>query len=191
MAYEYFSLTLGRERTAQKALSDHLRGAMGAELVAVFAPVLGFASNTALVLVKGEGGSDAIGSAPGVVASEHHGLTPTLRPTDDVPPLAGGVYVHNWFTIDGEATDEFVSLSGEAWPDFETRFEAKIFGLFLAGESDADRADGARRLLLMTRYRDLGEWQTSRDPTSAAMQVFARRRQLTRVSLARACQLIP
>ena len=43
----------------------------------------------------------------------------------------------------------------------------------------------------MTRYRDLGEWQTSRDPTSAAMQVFARRRQLTRVSLARACQLIP
>lgn len=190
MAYDYFSLTLGRERTAQKALSDHLRGAMGSELVAVFAPVLGFASNTALVLVKGEGGAGAAGSAPGVLASEHHSLTPTLRPMDDAPPLAGGIYVHNWFTIDGDAVDEFVGLSGEAWPDFETRFEAKIFGLFLAAESAADRADGARRLLLMTRYRDLGEWQTSRDPTSAAMQVFARRRQLTRVSLARACQLI-
>ncbi|MBP7814651.1 MAG: hypothetical protein KA085_00885 [Phenylobacterium sp.] len=190
MAYDYFSMTLGRERTAQKALSDHLRGAMGSELVAVFAPVLGFASNTALVLVKGEGGAGAAGSAPGVLASEHHSLTPTLRPMDDAPPLAGGIYVHNWFTIDGDAVDEFVGLSGEAWPDFETRFEAKIFGLFLAAESAADRADGARRLLLMTRYRDLGEWQTSRDPTSAAMQVFARRRQLTRVSLARACQLI-
>jgi hypothetical protein len=190
LAYDYFSLTLGRERTAQKALSDHLRGAMGSELVAVFAPVLGFASNTALVLVKGEGGAGAVGAAPGVLASEHHSLTPTLRPMDDAPPLAGGIYVHNWFTIDGDAVDEFVGLSGEAWPDFETRFEAKIFGLFLAAESAADRADGARRLLLMTRYRDLGEWQTSRDPTSAAMQVFARRRQLTRVSLARACQLI-
>lgn len=191
MAYDYFSLTLGRERTAQKTLSDHLRGVMGAELVAVFAPVLGFASNTALVLVKDAAAEEIIASAPGVVASEHHSLTPTLRPTDGAPPTPGGIYVHNWFTIDGEAVDEFVRLSGEAWPDFETRFEAKIFGLFLAAESDADRAQGARRLLLMTRYRDLGEWQTSRDPTSAAMQVFARRRQLTRVSLARACQLIP
>ena len=190
MAYDYYSLTLGRERTAQKALSDHLRGAMGAELAAVFAPVLGFASDTALVLVKDAGGAAAIASAPGVVASEHHSLTPTLRPADDVPPMAGGIYVHNWFTIDGDAVDEFVRLSGEAWPDFEARFETKIFGLFLAAESDADRVSGARRLLLMTRYRDLGEWQTSRDPTSAAMQVFTRRRQLTRVSLARACQLI-
>ncbi|WP_310539360.1 hypothetical protein [Phenylobacterium sp.] len=189
MAYDYYSLTLGRERTAQKALSDHLRGAMGAELVAVFAPVLGFASDTALVLVKDAGA--AIASAPGVVASEHHSLTSTLRPTDDVPPMAGGIYVHNWFTIDADAVDEFVRLSGEAWPDFEARFETKIFGLFLAAESAADRVSGARRLLLITRYRDLGEWQTSRDPSSAAMQVFARRRQLTRVSLARACQLIP
>jgi hypothetical protein len=43
----------------------------------------------------------------------------------------------------------------------------------------------------MTRYRDLGEWQASRDPSSAAMQVFARRRALTRVSLARACVVMP
>ncbi|MES2340461.1 MAG: hypothetical protein V4597_02190 [Pseudomonadota bacterium] len=191
MAYDYFSLTLGRERTAQKALSDHLRGAMGAELVAVFAPVLGFASNTALVLVKDADAAGIIAAAPGVVASERHQLAPTLRPADGAAPTPGGIYVHNWFTIDGDAVDEFVRLSGEAWPDFEDRFETTIFGLFLAAQSDADRADGARRLLLMTRYRDLGEWQTSRDPSSAAMQVFARRRQLTRVSLARACQLIP
>ena len=43
----------------------------------------------------------------------------------------------------------------------------------------------------MTRYRDLGEWQVSRDPTSEAMKVFLRRRELTRVSLARACVLMP
>ena len=191
MSYEYFSLTLGREPTAQRALADHLRGAMGAELAAVFAPVLGFPSNTALVLVRGADAAGIVAAAPGVVASERHALSPTLRPADDTPPAPGGVYVHNWFTIDGEAVDAFVRLSGEAWPDFEGRFETTIFGLFLAAESQADRAEGARRLLLMTRYRDLGEWQASRDPSSAAMQVFARRRQLTRVSLARACQLIP
>lgn len=191
MAYDYFSLTLGRERTVQKALADHLQARLGPELVAVFAPVLGFASNTALVLVKDADAAGTVASAPGLVASERHGLAPTLRPVDEAPPMPGGIYVHNWFTIDGDSVEEFVRLSGEAWPDFETRFEARIFGLFLADQSDADRAQGARRLLLMTRYRDLGEWQASRDPTSAAMQVFARRRQLTRVSLARACQLIP
>ena len=118
-------------------------------------------------------------------------LTPTLRPTQDAPPEIGGIYVHNWFTIDGDAAEEFVRLSGEAWPDFEARFETQIYGLFLAEASDADRRDGARRLLLMTRYRDLGEWQVSRDPTSEAMKVFLRRRELTRVSLARACVLMP
>lgn len=182
MEYEYFQLRLGRERTAQKVLADRLHAAP--DVVAVFAPLLGFASNEALVLAKA-------GAALDLAAHSVDRLTPTLRPTQDAPPESGGIYVHNWFTIDGEAVDEFVRLSGEAWPDFERRFETKIYGLFLAAESDADRADGARRLLLMTRYRDLGEWQVSRDPTSDAMQVFLRRRELTRVSLARACTVMP
>ncbi|HEX5380321.1 MAG TPA: hypothetical protein VFW47_17215 [Phenylobacterium sp.] len=135
--------------------------------------------------------ADAVLGAPGVVSGDHHNLSPTLRPADGAAPPAGGTYVHNWFTIDGGAADEFVRLSGEAWPDFEARFETRIFGLFLAEESPQDRASGARRLLLMTQYRDLGEWQTSRDPTSDAMAVFLRRRELTRVSLARACLLMP
>lgn len=183
--YNYFHLGLGRERTAQKALADHLQA--DPVVVAVFAPLLGFASNEALVLTR-SGGS--VEGAPGIVAAEAHRLASTLRPAADVEPWPGGVYVHNWFTIDGEAVDEFVKLSGEAWPDFEGRFDTQIYGLFLAAETEADLAQGARRLLLMTRYRDLGEWQASRDPSSAAMQVFARRRMLTRLSLARACVLV-
>lgn len=182
MEYDYFQLRLGRERTAQKALADTLYSRP--PVVAVFAPLLGFASNEALVLARAGAGLD-------LDAAQVDRLTPTLRPVGDVAPAPGGVYVHNWFTIDGGAVDEFVRLSGEAWPDFEARFETKIYGLFLAAESDADRADGARRLLLMTRYSDLGEWQTSRDPTSDAMAVFLRRRELTRVSLARSCLLMP
>ena len=182
MEYDYFQLRLGRERTAQKALADRLHAAP--ETVAVFAPLLGFASNEALVLARA-------GAKLELPAHSVDRLTPTLRPTQDAPPEIGGIYVHNWFTIDGDSVDEFVRLSGEAWPDFERRFETKIYGLFLAGESEVDRADGARRLLLMTRYRDLGEWQVSRDPTSDAMQVFLRRRELTRISLARACTVMP
>ena len=114
-----------------------------------------------------------------------------IRPKDGATPPPGGIYVHNCFTVDAQAFDEFVKLSGDAWPDFETRFEARIFGLFAADPSKDDLLEGARRLLLMTRYTDLGEWQRSRDPTSEAMKVFARRRELTRVSLARACVLVP
>lgn len=190
MDYSYYDLRLGRERTAQKALAEHVRTTLGSAAVAVFAPLLGFASNQALVLTDGAAPPDAVLKAPGVVSAERHRLAPTLRPQEGAQPPAGGIYVHNWFTVDATALDEFVKLSGEAWPDFEARFEARIFGLFAAEPSDDDRADGARRLLLMTRYADLGEWQKSRDPTSEAMKVFARRRELTRVSLARACVLV-
>jgi len=182
LEYDYFQLRLGRERTAQKALADTLHAKPS--IVAVFAPLLGFASNEALVLAR-------TGIGLGLDAGQVDRLTPTLRPAEDVEPEPGGIYVHNWFMIDGGAVDEFVRLSGEAWPDFEARFETRIYGLFLAAENEADRVDGARRLLLMTRYRDLGEWQTSRDPTSDAMAVFLRRREVTRVSLARACVLMP
>ncbi|MDP3852909.1 hypothetical protein [Phenylobacterium sp.] len=182
MEYDYFQLKLGRERTAHKALAERLHPMAG--VVAVFSPLLGFASNEALVLARA-------GTELGFAARQVDRLTPTLRPTQDVPPEPKGVYVHNWFTIDGQAVDEFVRLSGEAWPAFEGRFDTRIYGLFLAAETEADRAEGARRLLLMTNYRDLGEWQVSRDPTSEAMQVFLRRRELTRVSLARSCLVAP
>lgn len=188
MSWRYFQVELGRARTAQVDLAAFLRRIDGP--LAIWSPVLGFASNTALVLLPPDHRTDVLG-APGVLGGEAHDLTPTLRPTAPEPPAPGGIYVHNWFTVDSDGADEFVRLSGEAWPDFETRFEARIYGLFLAAESEADAAAGQRRLLLMTRYRDLGEWQKSRDPTTDAWATFLRRRELTRVSLARACALIP
>ena len=191
MVYQYFELHLGRERTAQQALAKSVYGALGDKAVAVFAPVLGFASDQALVLLEGEASADAVLKGSGVVSAQRHRLTPTIRPSAGAQPMAGGVYVHNWFTVDGSGFDEFVKLSGDAWPDFESKFDARIFGLFAAEASPDDMQQGQRRLLLMTRYRDLGEWQKSRDPTTEAMKIFARRRELTRVSLARSCVLMP
>jgi hypothetical protein len=189
--YNYFELRLKRDRTALKAVADHVRATLGAESIAVFAPLLGFASNQALVLTTGDAPVEAVMAAPGVVSAERHRLTPTIRPAAGAKPAAMGVYVHNWFTIDATGFDEFVKLSGEAWPDFEGHFETKIFGLFAAQPSKDDLMEGARRLLLMTGYKDLNEWQRSRNPAETARNAFARRRDLTRVSLARACVLAP
>ena len=190
--YDYLELTTGRERDAVQQAARALKAAPVAP-VAVFSPLLGYPSNTVLALFPALEGDAALAAtrAEGAVSALRTRLSATARPAAGASPLAGGVYVHNWFNIDATAVDEFVTLSTEAWPDFESRFDARIFGLFLAEESDVDRSQGARRLLLMTRYRDLGEWQASRDPTTEAMKIFARRRELTRVSLARSCLLVP
>lgn len=191
MIYHYYELRVGRERNAQRALAEQVYSIGGAGILGVFTPLLGYASNEALVLTDDRASPDAVLKGSGVVAAERHRMSPTLRPHQDARPDPGGVYVHNWFNVDAEGFDEFLRLSGAAWPDFEARFEAKVYGLFAIEPTVSERTDGSRRLLLMTRYRDLGEWQRSRDPSTEAMQIFIRRRELTRVSLARACLLAP
>ena len=190
--YDYFEFGVGREREAVSAAAARLK-ACAVPPVAVFSPLLGYASNTVLALFPAleAGEALAVARTDGAVSALRTRLSATARPAAGATPLPGGVYVHNWFHIDADAVEAFVALSVEAWPDFEGRFEARIFGLFLAEASETDLSQGARRLLLMTRYRDLGEWQASRDPTTEAMKTFARRRELTRVSLARSCLLIP
>jgi hypothetical protein len=190
--YDYLELGVGREREAVALTAARLK-ASAVPPVAVFSPRLGYPSNTVLALfpaLEAEA-AQTVARTDGVASSVRTRLSATARPVAGAAPVPGGVYVHNWFHIDANAAEAFVALSVEAWPDFETRFEARIFGLFLAEASETDLGQGARRLLLMTRYRDLGEWQASRDPTTEAMKTFARRRQLTRVSLARSCLLIP
>ena len=190
--YDYFELGVGREREAVALAAARLKASAVAP-VAVFSPLLGYPSNTVLALfpaLEAEA-AQAVARTEGVASSVRTRLSATARPVAGAAPVPGGVYVHNWFHIDADAAEAFVALSVEAWPDFEARFEARIFGLFLAEASETDLDHGARRLLLMTRYRDLGEWQASRDPTTEAMKTFARRRELTRVSLARSCLLIP
>ena len=86
---------------------------------------------------------------------------------------------------------EFVELSTTGWRDFEARFETKIFGLFTAEQTEHDKAAGQTRLLLCTRYRDHGVWETSRDPTTDAMAAFQRRQKLTRDTWAASTLLAP
>ncbi|WP_374470956.1 hypothetical protein [Phenylobacterium sp.] len=155
----------------------------GATIVGRFTPQLGWASDEAALLIGWPGGaSPAVEQRRAAWAGErleHHALTPTARPTHLAPATPGGIYVHRWFTVLPDAVDEFVALSVEGWRDFETRFEASIHGLFLASSQAAGAPAGARNLLLLTRYASHQVWEASRDPTTAAMAAFRRRRALT------------
>jgi hypothetical protein len=187
VTWDYLRVTLARVPTPHQALATYLRG-VPAEVVGQFAPQLGWANNEAAVLLRGADGALA---APGLIASvtvEH--LNPTLRPSDGAVPQPGGIYVHRWFEVGAADADEFIDLSGQGWRRFEAQFDTQIFGLFRASPSVADQDSSLRRLLLITRYADHGVWEASRDPTSEAMQIFARRQQLTRRSWAASTLLV-
>jgi hypothetical protein len=189
--YDYVRLTLARVPTPHQALAAFLRGSSG--VIGQFAPQLGWANDEAAVLVRWAGARGelaAITRLEGVAKASVEHVAPTIRPGDADRPAAGGVYVHRWFEIEAGAEDEFVGLSSQGWGHFETLFDAKIFGLFRAEPSAADRAAGSSRLLLVTRYGDHGVWEASRDPTTEAMQIFMRRQQLTRRSWAASTRLV-
>ena len=193
MSYDYVTLTLKRAPTPHQALAAHLRG-LPYEIVGQFAPQLGWANNEAAVLVRRREAAPVEATTlagPDLIASAKvERVTPTLRPTDGAGPRPGGIYVHRWFEVDDGAADEFVDLSGQGWQRFEAQFAANIFGLFRAAPSAADEEARVVRLLLLTRYADHGVWEASRDPTSEAMQIFARRAQLTRRSWAASTLLV-
>jgi hypothetical protein len=191
VSYAYFTLTLKRVPTPHQALAAHLRN-LPDQIVGQFAPQLGWANNEAAVLVGRHDSARATNLAGHdlIAVSKVEHLTATLRPTGDAVPKPGGIYVHRWFEVDAAAVDEFIDLSGQGWQRFETQFDTSIFGLFRAQASTGDAAAGVARLLLMTRYADHGVWEASRDPSSKAMQIFARRAQLTRRSWAASTLLV-
>jgi hypothetical protein len=189
----------GRSAARALAAQPNLAGlaAAGGELLGVFAPQLGWRAGQAAVLLRWRPDAqgrdrtlEALSTRAGATAVLHERLAPTIRPAPTDRPPAGGIYVHRWFTVRSEATEEFLALSAEGWRDFERRFDARIFGLFTAARTAQDTAAGVTRLLLLTRYRDHGVWEVSRDPTTEAMAAFARRRELTRDSWAASTLLI-
>ncbi len=163
----------------------------GGEVLGVFTPQLGWHGRQAAALLRWTGDGGGREAVVGALGGHRERLTPTARPSSTDRPKAGGIYVHRWFVIDTPALDEFVGLSTEGWKDFEARFDTDIFGLFTAQPTDAERKAGQTRLLLLTRYADHGVWETSRDPSTAAMAAFMRRQKLTRDTWAASTLLSP
>jgi hypothetical protein len=195
-AFDYAVLTLPRGRAAWMSLAAHVLGpgahdlaARGAEVVGLFSPQLGFASNEGAVLIRrADGGPTPLGGlipAHLATAGPVERLEPTLRPVAGQRLRDGGIYVHREFTVDSDRAADFVDLSGRAWGGFEGEYDTEIFGLFTVEVSDADRAAGQARLLLLTWYRDHGVWEASRAQTIDPEGLFQRRHDLTRSTIGR------
>ena len=191
--YDYLFVDLQAAPGAppSQAFATHVKAAglekAGGAALGLFTPQIGWRANQAALLVgwtPESAGRDAamaaLAKAPGVRSAERHRLRATVRPAAADAPKPGGIYVHRWFTIATPSLAEFVDLSTTGWRDFEARFEADIFGLFTAEPTPQDNAAGQTRLLLLTRYKDHGVWEESRNPTTDAMAAFRRRQLLTK-----------
>lgn len=161
--------------------------AAGGEVLGLFTPQIGWVARQAALLVrwtpdaKGrEGEIRALMRHKSVRLAQRGRLAATTRPGTTDTPAPGGIFVHRWFVVGLDDVPEFLRLSSEGWADFERRFDTRIFGLFTAERSDLDRSKRQTRLLLITRYRDHGVWEASRDPSTDAMKAFRRRGELTR-----------
>ena len=193
--YDYMSYRLARGRTSWAAFAgfvrDDISGTLAEtkiELLALFSPQLGFASNEAVVLVRGADKDElpqALLAPAGATLASRDRLEPTVRPRDGDRLKEGGIYVHRWFTVDGNRSDDFVDLSNRAWTGFEAAYDTEIFGLFRAEPSSEDRTNGSSRLLLLTWYKNHSVWEASREQAQDAKSLFAQRHQLTRATIGR------
>lgn len=181
--YEHLMVEIAGGPQARAALVDRLGALSGTDRpLGLFTSQLGWAASEAAVLVEDSEGAvrDAAAGlvqSPGLTVTHRRLMRPTLRPAAGARLATGGVWVHRTFEIRTENLQTFVTFSGEGWQDFERRFDARVFGLFEVIEPRPDPA--VTELLLLTRYGSHGIWEDSRDPSTEAMQTFARRAALT------------
>jgi hypothetical protein len=199
--YDYLVYELARGRPARVAFAQTMSAAAkalaasGAQLLGHFAPQLGFDSTDAVVLIRWTGARGElpkdVAEPAGIVRMDRDRLSATVRPVDGAMLRSGsGIYVHRWFTIDGDRTADFVDLSNRAWKGFEGSYDTEIFGLFSAEPNENDKEAGAARLLLLTWYRDHGIWEASREQAHDPASLFAQRHLLTRKTIGRSSLLL-
>jgi len=199
--YDYLTFTLERGRAAWSSFAGHVREvatpaitAAGGEVLGLFQGQLGFASNEAVVLLRWPSAERdrlrELDRAPNVVTMHPERLTRTLRPKDSAKPKSGGIIVHRWFQVDADSVNDFVSLSNQAWANFEGSYETEIFGLFTAERTAQDVREGVGRLLLLTYYASHGVWENSREQTRDPQGLFIRRHELTRSTIGRSSILV-
>jgi hypothetical protein len=199
--YDYLTFTLERGRKAWADFAGDVRdrfasevATAGGEVVGLFQGQLGFASNEAVILLRWpDGGRRASGlvKGPSAVAAQVKVLTPTVRPADTTKLKSGGIYVHRWFMVDAEKTEDFIDLSNRAWANFEGSYDTEIFGLFTAEADEQDARNGEGRLLLLTWYASHGALDTSRDQTRDPAGLFVKRHELTRSTIGRSSLTVP
>jgi len=156
-----------RAATAEQLVSHNI------STVGIFRGLFGLASNEIYLLTYSQTNqynSDFI--VNDAVILNRLQLLPSIRPVQHTPLVTPGIYVFRFWQLDAQHIPELIRLSENAWRTFEQGFESEVFGLFTE-----DTCHASRQGLLLTWYRDLSVWQSSRTPDANARENF-RQRQL-------------
>jgi hypothetical protein len=169
-------------------------GRSGYSLYGIFFGLFGLATNELYLMARRENGgpsSDEISPLSKLIEEHRFNLretfqfSPTVRPIEHSQRTRSGIYVFRWFDVFNRDVEEIVKLSDEAWVTFEGDFDSEVQGLF--AEKDRSREQG--KMLLLTWYRDLSVWETSRKPSPEARERFLKRHKMTLESLPIATRL--
>ena len=160
-------------------LVAHVR-ARTAGLFGLYSGQIGLGANEGVAISLESAPGSPLDGCDAVVESHAERLVATVRPRDPTPPTLPGVYAHRWFELVESDWPEFLELSEGAWPTFESEYDANILGFWRSLDVAAPRA----RVLLLTRYASLAEWERSRTPIGDAAHEagrrFIRRHEITR-----------
>ena len=159
-------------------------GESGYSLYGIFYGLFGLATNELYLIALREDKDPSSGvlaplsgliSRHNFILQENYQLSPTVRPVEHTQRTKSGIYVFRWFDVYNRDVDEIVKLSDEAWVTFEGGFESQVQGLF----AERDRSKEQGKMLLLTWYKDLNVWETSRRPPQEARERFLKRHNLT------------
>ena len=89
-------------------------------------------------------------------------MVPTLRPKTTKPPVTQGNYAFRWFETPKENFEEFLKLSENAWPSFESSYNSQVIGLWRVENNQKKNIT----TLLLTRRQDLSMWERSKIPST-------------------------
>ena len=145
----------------------------GISTIGIFRGLFGLASNEIYLLTYSQADqykSDFL--VNNSVTLKRLQLLPSIRPVQHAPLVTPGIYVFRFWQLDAQHIPDLIRLSENAWRTFEQGFESEVFGLFTE-----DTCHASRQGLLLTWYRDLSVWQSSRTPDANARENF-RQRQL-------------
>jgi NIPSNAP protein len=165
------------------ARAQSLRAASGAAFFGLFRGQIGLEANEGVLLTaypdaaklaQSVGALRAASADARDVRTER--MVATVRPAAPTPPAKKGVYAFRRFEVREADAAEFADLSQRAWPEFESRHDVEIIGLWRS----LDVRPPAARFHLLTRYASLAVWEASRADTGSPE--FARRHQLTRAT---------
>lgn len=110
---------------------------------------------------------------------ESNRLVPTVRPLEHKACVKEGFYVFRWFKVFNKDVQEIALLSKQAWETFETDFDSEIQGLFAEADHLVENGVEKGSMLLLTWYKNLSVWESSRKPSAEAKDNFTRRHALT------------